>query len=81
MPARHQAAVDLGDEQRNVIGHLRQGGTSGAALLALVAVGEMIENTAILRVEEGDGDGAGRQEAEEAEPLHLEAAVEGQPHR
>ena len=61
MPTRHQAAVDLTDELRDLIGHLRQGGTAHASLNSLVAVGEIVQHAAILRIEKYDRDGTGRQ--------------------
>ena len=66
---------------RDFVGHLRQRGAGRAPAYTLVAVGEMIEHTAILRVQERDGNGGGGQKAEEAQPFHLQPAIEDEARR
>ena len=80
MSARCENAVDGLDEARDgLLVHLLQGGAGAAPVDALVAIGQLVENAAILRVEEGERDGLIRQPGEEVQPVHLSRASNCSP--
>ena len=81
MAGRHENAIDEEDESADdVLGHL---GKQGARLLAgsLVSVTLTVEDAAVLRIEEGEGEGTGRQGGEEVASVAGVGAVEREPGR